>query len=99
MTAEYRVAKRPHGRVLVDYNQNRWGSTARLRLLAAAAARGHGLDAGHLEGDIDRGVAIEDFTIRNVPARVAKIATCGSRCSPRAAASTCRSSFRRWGST
>ncbi len=27
MTSEYRVAKRPRGRVLVDYNQNRWGST------------------------------------------------------------------------
>ena len=27
MTAEYRVAKRPHGRVLVDYNQNAWGRT------------------------------------------------------------------------
>src|SRR6266478_2080893 len=27
MTAEYRVMKRPRGRVLVDYNQNRWGST------------------------------------------------------------------------
>jgi len=27
ITAEYRVAKRPKGRVLVDYNQNRWGST------------------------------------------------------------------------
>jgi bifunctional non-homologous end joining protein LigD len=27
MTAEYRVARRPAGRVLVDYNQNRWGST------------------------------------------------------------------------
>src|SRR5437762_10748074 len=27
ITAEYRVAKRPRGRVLVDYNQNRWGST------------------------------------------------------------------------
>ena len=27
MTAEYRVAKRPHGRVLVDYNQNAWGQT------------------------------------------------------------------------
>ena len=27
MTAEYRVAKRPRGRVLVDYNQNAWGST------------------------------------------------------------------------
>jgi bifunctional non-homologous end joining protein LigD len=27
MTAEYRREKRPRGRVLVDYNQNRWGST------------------------------------------------------------------------
>ena len=27
MTAEYRVAKRPQGRVLVDYNQNAWGRT------------------------------------------------------------------------
>ncbi|MEX2015350.1 MAG: hypothetical protein WD873_01850, partial [Candidatus Hydrogenedentales bacterium] len=27
MTAQYRVAKRPHGRVLVDYNQNAWGRT------------------------------------------------------------------------
>src|SRR5690606_1132295 len=27
ITAEYRVAKRPHGRVLVDYNQNAWGRT------------------------------------------------------------------------
>ena len=27
LTAQYRVAKRPHGRVLVDYNQNAWGRT------------------------------------------------------------------------
>ena len=27
ITAEYRVAKRPKGRVLVDYNQNAWGRT------------------------------------------------------------------------
>src|SRR4051795_2461850 len=27
MTSEYRKEKRPNGRVLVDYNQNRWGST------------------------------------------------------------------------
>ena len=27
ITAEYRVAKRPPGRVLVDYNQNAWGRT------------------------------------------------------------------------
>ena len=27
LTAEYRIAKRPEGRVLVDYNQNAWGRT------------------------------------------------------------------------
>src|ERR1700682_1948795 len=27
ITAEYRVAKRPRGRILVDYNQNAWGRT------------------------------------------------------------------------
>ena len=27
ITAEYRVAKRPADRVLVDYNQNAWGRT------------------------------------------------------------------------
>lgn len=27
LTAEYRKVKRPHGRVLVDYNQNAWGRT------------------------------------------------------------------------
>ncbi len=27
ITAEYRKAKRPHGRILVDYNQNAWGRT------------------------------------------------------------------------
>src|SRR5207253_701711 len=27
MTSEYRVASRPRGRVLVDYNQNAWGRT------------------------------------------------------------------------
>src|SRR6478609_6901732 len=27
LTAQYRIAKRPKGRVLVDYNQNAWGRT------------------------------------------------------------------------
>ena len=27
ITAEYKIAKRPAGRVLVDYNQNAWGHT------------------------------------------------------------------------
>src|SRR5262249_62406634 len=27
LTSEYRVASRPRGRVLIDYNQNAWGQT------------------------------------------------------------------------
>ena len=27
ITTEYRIARRPKGRVLVDYNQNAWGRT------------------------------------------------------------------------
>ena len=50
MTAEYRVAKRPKGRVLVDYNQNALGPHARVDLFGAAAAGGDGVDAGDLEG-------------------------------------------------
>ncbi len=37
MTSEYRVAKRPKGRVLVDYNQNAWGRT--LASVAAGSRR------------------------------------------------------------
>ena len=54
ITAEYRVAKRPRGRVLVDYNQNRVGQHAGVDLFRAAAARGDRLDAGDLEGDRSR---------------------------------------------
>ena len=72
MTAEYRVAKRPHGRVLVDYNQNRWGST--LASVYSPRPRPEATVSTPVTWkEIDKGVAIEDFTIRNVPARVAKV--------------------------
>jgi bifunctional non-homologous end joining protein LigD len=72
MTAEYRVAKRPHGRVLVDYNQNRWGST--LASVYSPRPRPEATVSTPVTWkEIDTGVAIEDFTIRNVPARVAKL--------------------------
>ena len=71
LTAEYRVAKRPHGRVLVDYNQNRWGST--LASVYSPRPRPEATVSTPVTwNEIDTGVAIEDFTIRNVPARVAK---------------------------
>jgi bifunctional non-homologous end joining protein LigD len=72
ITAEYRVAKRPRGRVLVDYNQNAWGRTLAsiysVRPTAAAT-----VSTPVTWKEIDRGVRIEDFTITNVPPRIARL--------------------------
>ena len=72
MTAEYRVAKRPHGRVLVDYNQNAWGQT--LASVYSVRPRPEATVSTPVDWtEIERGVRIEDFTIRNVPERVAAL--------------------------
>src|SRR5580765_7220325 len=72
ITAEYRVAKRPRGRVLVDYNQNRWGST--LASIYSPRPRPEATVSTPVTWkEIDKGLTIEDFTVRNVPARVAKV--------------------------
>jgi len=72
ITAEYRVAKRPRGRVLVDYNQNRWGST--LASIYSVRPRPEATVSTPVTWkEVEAGVRIEDFTVKNVPARVAKI--------------------------
>ena len=72
ITAEYRVAKRPRGRVLVDYNQNRWGST--LASIYSVRPRPEATVSTPVTWkEVARGVRIEDFTMLNVPARVAKL--------------------------
>jgi bifunctional non-homologous end joining protein LigD len=72
ITAEYRVAKRPHGRVLVDYNQNRWGST--LASVYSPRPRPEATVSTPVTwAEVEKGLRIEDFTMMNVPARVAKI--------------------------
>ena len=72
VTAEYRVAKRPHGRVLVDYNQNRWGST--LASIYSVRPRPDATVSTPVTWkEVERGVRIEDFTMKNVPKRVAKV--------------------------
>ena len=72
ITAEYRVAKRPRGRVLVDYNQNRWGST--LASVYSVRPRPEaGVSTPLTWKEVEQGVRIQDFTVKNVPARVAKI--------------------------
>jgi bifunctional non-homologous end joining protein LigD len=72
ITAEYRVANRPHGRVLVDYNQNRWGST--LASIYSPRPKPEATVSTPITWkDVERGVRIENFTIKNVPARVARL--------------------------
>src|SRR6266851_10267460 len=69
ITAEYRVAKRPRGRVLVDYNQNRWGST--LASIYSARPRPDATVSTPVTWkEVGKGIRIEDFTVKNVPARV-----------------------------
>jgi bifunctional non-homologous end joining protein LigD len=72
LTAEYRRGNRPHGRVLVDYNQNRWGST--LASIYSPRPRPDATVSTPITWkELDKGVRIEDFTVLNVPARVAKL--------------------------
>jgi bifunctional non-homologous end joining protein LigD len=72
ITAEYRVAKRPQGRVLVDYNQNAWGRT--LASVYSVRPRPEASVSTPVTWEeVERGVRIDDFTVRNVPARVRRI--------------------------
>ena len=72
ITAEYRVARRPRGRVLVDYNQNAWGRT--LASIYSVRPRPEATVSTPVTWkEIRKGVRIEDFTVMNVPARVAKV--------------------------
>jgi bifunctional non-homologous end joining protein LigD len=72
ITAEYRIAKRPVGRVLVDYNQNAWGRT----LASAYSPRPRPLatvSAPLAWDELEAGARIEDFDLRNMPARIARV--------------------------
>ena len=72
ITAEYRVAKRPRGRVLVDYNQNAWGRT--LASIYSARPRPEATVSTPVTWkEVSAGIRIEQFTVFNVPARLQKI--------------------------
>lgn len=78
ITAEYRVARRPPGRVLVDYNQNAWGRT--LASIYSVRPRPDATVSTPVTWDeVAGGVTIEAFTLRNVPGR---IAACGDLWKP-----------------
>jgi bifunctional non-homologous end joining protein LigD len=72
ITAEYRVAKRPKGHVLVDYNQNAWNRT----LAAVYSVRPTPMATVSTPvtwKEVQDGIEIENFTVRTVPPRLRKL--------------------------
>ena len=72
ITAEYRVAKRPAGRVLVDYNQNAWGRTL-ASVYSVRAKPGATVSTPVTWDEVEKGIELGDFTLRNVPDRVREL--------------------------
>ena len=72
ITAEYRIAKRPKGRVLVDYNQNAWGRTL-ASIYSVRPTPWAGVSTPVTWKEIEKGIKIENFRFDNVRARIAKL--------------------------
>ncbi len=72
ITAEYRIAKRPHGRVLVDYNQNAWGRTL-ASVYSVRTKPGAPVSTPVTWAEVEHGFRIEDFRMDNVVDRVRKL--------------------------
>jgi bifunctional non-homologous end joining protein LigD len=69
LTAVYKKAARPAGRVLVDYNQNAWGRT--LASVYSVRPRPRATVSMPVTWDeVAKGIAIEDFRIDNAPERI-----------------------------
>ena len=71
-TAVYEIAARPEGRVLVDYNQNRWGSTLASAYSVRPRPRAT-VSTPVTWREVEEGIEIEDFTMGNVPGRVRRL--------------------------
>jgi bifunctional non-homologous end joining protein LigD len=72
ITAEYRIAKRPKGHVLMDYNQNAWGRT--LASVYSVRPKPQAPVSTPVTWDeVERGLRIEDFRLDNVPKRLSKV--------------------------
>ena len=72
LTAEYRIARRPAGRVLIDYNQNAWGRTLASVYSVRPKPRAT-VSAPLTWEEVERGVELEDFRMDNMPERVSRI--------------------------
>ncbi len=71
VTIEYRKERRPPGRVLVDYNQNRSGATL-ASVYSVRPTPCASVSAPVTWDELERGLEIEDFTMATMPARIAQ---------------------------
>ena len=72
LTAQYRVAKRPHGRVLVDYNQNAWGRTL-ASVYSVRPTKTATVSTPVGWDEIERGITSDQFTREVVLKRIAQM--------------------------
>jgi bifunctional non-homologous end joining protein LigD len=71
VTSEYRIAKRPAGRVLVDYNQNAWGRT--LACVYSVRPRPEAaVSAPVTWEEVEKGISIAQFQMSTILRRVEK---------------------------
>jgi bifunctional non-homologous end joining protein LigD len=71
-TAEYIIAKRPYGRVFVDYNQNAWGKTLASVYSVRPTPRAT-VSTPVSWDEVERGVDRDAFRMDTVPERVAEL--------------------------
>ena len=72
LTAVYRIADRPGGRVLVDYNQNAWGRTL-ASVYSPRPRPGATVSTPLTWDEVEAGVALADFDIHTVPPRLREL--------------------------
>jgi bifunctional non-homologous end joining protein LigD len=71
ITSEYRIAKRPAGRVLVDYNQNAWGRTL-ASVYSVRPKPEAAVSTPVTWEEVENGIEIADFTMAGTLTRVAE---------------------------
>jgi bifunctional non-homologous end joining protein LigD len=71
MTSEYKVKNRPRGRVLIDYNQNRWGATL-ASIYSVRPRPAASVSTPVTWKEVEKGVRIDDFRLDNLRPRIEK---------------------------
>ena len=71
LTSQYRLAARPRARVLVDYNQNAWGSTL-ASVYSVRPAPLATVSTPLTWSEVKKGARLEEFRLDNVRARIAR---------------------------